>query len=69
MHFRRVGLKETGFYMVCMEARQVNAALSAIRNKTDRTDARGIAQILRSGWFSAVHLESRKAQTRQQKVS
>ena len=30
--------------MVCMEARQVNAALSAMRNKTDKYDALGIAQ-------------------------
>lgn len=41
-----------------MEARQVNAALSAMRNKTDRHDARGIAQILRSGWYSRVHAKS-----------
>lgn len=32
-----------------------------MRNKTDRTDARGIAQILRSGWFSPVHMKSREA--------
>lgn len=41
-----------------MEARQVNAALSAMRNKTDKHDARGIAQILRSGWYSRVHVKS-----------
>ena len=41
-----------------MEARQVKAALSAMRNKTDKNDARGIAQILRSGWYSRVHVKS-----------
>jgi hypothetical protein len=35
-----------------MEAFQVNAALSAMRNKTDKNDARGIAHVLRTGWFS-----------------
>lgn len=44
-----------------MEARQVSAALSAMRNKTDKNDARGIAQILRTGWFSPVHMKSREA--------
>ena len=33
------GLQSLGFDIVCMEARQVNAALSAMRNKTDKTDA------------------------------
>jgi len=36
----------------------MNAALSAMRNKTDKHDARGIAQILRSGWCSRVHVKS-----------
>lgn len=55
------GLQDKGFDIVCMEARQVNAALSAMRNKTDKTDAKGIAQILRTGWFSPVHMKSREA--------
>lgn len=55
------GLQADGFDVVCMEARQVSAALSAMRNKTDRNDARGIAQILRTGWFSPVHMKSREA--------
>jgi transposase len=52
------GLQAAGFEVLCLEARQVSAALSAMRNKTDRNDARGIAQILRTGWFSRVHVKS-----------
>jgi transposase len=44
--------------VICLEARQVSAALSAMRNKTDKNDARGIAQILRTGWYSRVHVKS-----------
>lgn len=55
------GLQAAGFDVVCLEARQVNAALSAMRNKTDKNDARGIAHILRTGWFSPVHMKSREA--------
>jgi len=55
------GLTSEGFDVVCMEARQVNAALSAMRNKTDKNDARGIAHVLRTGWFSPVHMKSREA--------
>ncbi|MEM9522681.1 MAG: hypothetical protein AAF982_01600 [Pseudomonadota bacterium] len=47
--------------MVCMEARQVNAALSAMRNETDKTDARGIANVLWSGRFSPVPMKRRQA--------
>ena len=49
-------LQSDGFEVVCLEARQVHAALSAMRNKTD---ARGIAQILRTGWYARVHVKSR----------
>jgi len=58
-------LQAAGFNVACMEARQVKAALSAMRNKTDKHDARGIAQLLRSGWYSQVHVKSMEShQTR-----
>lgn len=52
------GLQAACYEVICMEARQVKAALSAMRNKTDKNDARGIAQLLRSGWYSRVHVKS-----------
>lgn len=52
------GLREAGFEVICMEARQVSATLQAMRNKTDRNDARGLAQILRTGWYRTVHVKS-----------
>ena len=45
-----------------LETRQVKAALSAMVVKTDRKDPRGIAQLLRMGWFRPVHCKSPPAQ-------
>ena len=39
------------------DVRHLKAALSAMTNKTDRNDARGIAQVMRTGWFRAVHVK------------
>ncbi len=47
---------------VLLETRHVKAALSAMVVKTDRKDARGIAQLLRMGWFRPVHCKSTPAQ-------
>ena len=45
-----------------LETRHVKAALSAMVVKTDRKDARGIAQLLRMGWYRPVHRKSPPAQ-------
>ena len=56
------GLSAAGFEAVLLETRHVKAALSAMVVKTDRKDARGIAQLLRMGWFRTVHRKSADAQ-------
>ncbi|MDE2581869.1 MAG: transposase [Rhodospirillales bacterium] len=44
--------------MVLLETRHVHAVLKAQRNKTDRNDARGVAQLVRSGRCRDVHVKS-----------
>ncbi len=56
------GLIAAGFEAVLLETRHVKAALSAMTVKTDRRDARGIAQLLRFGWYRPVHAKSASAQ-------
>jgi transposase len=52
------GLLARSVPAICLETIAVRAALKAQRNKTDVTDARGIAQMMRTGWFRAVHMKS-----------
>src|SRR5438270_3479418 len=52
------GLTEAGLPAICIEARQAKAAMGAMPNKTDRNDARGIAQMMRTGWYRAVHVKN-----------
>jgi transposase len=52
------GLTDAGFETTLMETRHVKAALSARTVKTDRRDARGMAQLIRMGWFRPVHAKS-----------
>jgi transposase len=55
-------LREAGLAVELLETRHVKAALSAMPVKTDRNDARGIAQLMRLGWFRPVHCKSAEAQ-------
>ena len=65
-HFKRIGLEagplsqwlfsalaEAGLPVICVETRHMRAVLKAQINKTDRNDARGMAQMMRVGTFSA----------------
>ncbi|MDQ2803990.1 MAG: IS110 family transposase [Pseudomonadota bacterium] len=58
----QAGLVAAGFETVLLETRHVKAALSAMVVKTDRKDARGIAQLLRMGWYRPVHCKSLPSQ-------
>jgi transposase len=55
-------LTALGFPVIVVEAHHAQVSLSAMRNKTDRNDARGIAQLMRLGWYRAVHVKSVETQ-------
>jgi transposase len=55
-------LREAGFAVELLETRHVRDAFKAMSVKTDRNDARGIAQLMRLGWFRPVHCKSVEAQ-------
>ncbi|MEO1121009.1 MAG: IS110 family transposase, partial [Pseudomonadota bacterium] len=54
-------LRKDGLPATVVEARHMASALSAMRNKTDRNDAKGIAQMMRTGWFREVHVKSEES--------
>lgn len=53
---------EAGLDVELLETRHVRAAFRTMPVKTDRTDARGIAQLMRLGWFRPVHCKSLSSQ-------
>jgi transposase len=55
-------LVESGFETICIETRHAQRFLSSRPNKTDRSDARGIAEMMRLGHFRAVHVKSKGSQ-------
>ena len=58
------GLAEAGVPAICIETRHAKAFLKAQVNKSDRNDARGIAQMMRVGLFQPVHVKTLASQKR-----
>ena len=52
------GLDQVGLPIECIHARRAAAALKLQGNKTVRNDARGLAQLVRLGWYEAVSMKS-----------
>ena len=55
-------MKQAGLAVELLETRHVRTAFKIMPVKTDRKDARGIAQLMRLGWFRPVHCKSLAAQ-------
>jgi transposase len=75
LHLNRIGLEagplsqwlfnalaEAGLPVICVETRHMRAVLKAQINKTDRKDARGIAQMMRAGLYRPVHVKTLRSQ-------
>src|SRR5438128_2395803 len=75
--FKRVGLEagplsqwlysvlaEAGSPVICVETRHMRAMLKVQINKTDRNDARGVAQMMRVGLYRPVHVKTLRSQKR-----
>src|SRR5262245_36987196 len=74
-HFKRIGLEagplsqwlssalaDAELPVICVETRHMQAVLKAQINKTDRNDARGIAQMMRVGLYRPVHVKTLRSQ-------
>src|SRR3712207_8862722 len=55
-------MRDAGLAVELLETRHVRDAFKAMPVTTDRNDARGIAQLMRLGWFRPVHCKSVPAQ-------
>jgi transposase len=54
-------LAAKGLPIVCLDVRHASAALKIDAQQTDHHDARGLAQIVRTGWFKEVRIKSHDA--------
>jgi len=55
-------LTEADLPVICVETRHMRAVLKAQINKTDRNDARGMAQMMRVGLYRPVHVKTLRSQ-------
>ena len=55
-------MRDAGLAVELLETRHVRNAFKIMPVKTDRKDARGIAELMRLGWFRPVHCKSMEAQ-------
>jgi transposase len=55
-------MKQSGLAVELLETRHVRTAFKTMPVKSDRNDARGIAELMRVGWFRPVHCKSMGAQ-------
>jgi transposase len=56
------GLAKAGLPAICIEMRHAKAFLKAQVNKTDRNDARGVAQMMRVNLYRPVHVKTLASQ-------
>jgi transposase len=56
------GMRQAGLAVELLETRHVRNAFKIMPVKTDRKDARGIAELMRLGWFRPVHCKSMESQ-------
>ena len=55
-------LRRVDLPVVCIDARHAHAALSVRMNKSDQNDARGLAELVRVGWYREVKVKSEESQ-------
>jgi transposase len=55
-------LRNLGVHAICIDPRKLRGLTKTMPVKTDRNDARSIAQVMRVGWYSVVHVKSEVSQ-------